>query len=63
MTKRERWLTTGQVAAKLGWDERTIRRRCEAGDIPGAMRIGSGHWRIPGEWLDDVLGGVKKGAA
>lgn len=63
MTKRERWLSTGQVAARLGWDERTIRRRCESGDIPGATRIGDdGHWRIPGEWLDGVLG-TKKPAA
>lgn len=59
--KREsgRWMSTGQVARRLGWDERTIRRRCKSRDIPGAMRIeAGGQWRIPAAWVEEVIKGA-----
>jgi len=52
---RARTLSTGTVAARLGWSERTVRRRCETGDIPGAQLIDGGHWRIPASWLAAML--------
>lgn len=48
------WMTTGQVANRLGVDDRTIRRRCDAGEIPAA-RIGDGHWRIRSEWVESAV--------
>lgn len=53
---QERWLTTGQVARRLGWSDDTIRRRCEDGTISGALRLGEGQWRIPADWLRAILG-------
>lgn len=51
---RGRWLTTGQVARRLGWCRHTICRKCADGSIP-SMRLGNGHWRIPGHWLNSLL--------
>lgn len=50
------WLSTTDVAARLGQSETQVRRLCEAGrfdgdeskGVPGAYRSGVGsHWRIP----------------
>ena len=51
----ERWLSTSTVATRLGWSDRTVRRRCETGDIPSAQLVGGGQWRIPASWLADML--------
>ncbi|QHW31852.1 excisionase family DNA-binding protein [Paenibacillus rhizovicinus] len=40
------FLTTAQVAKKLGLTDQTIRRMCESGKIQG-QRTEGGHWRIP----------------
>lgn len=54
LVERARFLSTGQVARKLGLDPRTIRRRCEDGTIP-AHRLEEGDWRVSGEWVDQQI--------
>jgi excisionase family DNA binding protein len=43
-----------ETAAVLRYDQRTVRRAIEAGDIP-AVRAG-GRWRIPTSWLREQAG-------
>jgi len=43
-----------ETARVLRYDQRTVRRAIEAGDIP-AIRAG-GRWRIPTSWLRDKAG-------
>jgi excisionase family DNA binding protein len=47
----KRYLKTREVAEKLGWCQATIQRRCMAGKIPGAKRLGR-EWRIPEESVE-----------
>ena len=42
-------LTTAQAAAELQVGRETVVRYCAAGDLPGAYRLPSRHWRIPRE--------------
>ena len=50
-----RWLTTGQVARRLGLNPKTIRRAIYEEKIP-AWQIADGcEWRIPGRWVDEQL--------
>ncbi|MEI6033936.1 MAG: helix-turn-helix domain-containing protein [Verrucomicrobiae bacterium] len=41
--------TLKNLALQLGKSERTVRRWCDRGLIPGAHRTKGGHWRIPKE--------------
>jgi excisionase family DNA binding protein len=41
--------TLKNLALQLGKSERTVRRWCDRGLIPGAYRTKGGHWRIPKE--------------
>ena len=46
------WLTVSQAAKQLGLSERTVRRRCEAGQLPARFESGEGGgraWRIDPE--------------
>jgi excisionase family DNA binding protein len=43
--------TPAEVAELTGYDERTIRRRCDDGTIPCVQLSEGGHRRIPGEWV------------
>jgi excisionase family DNA binding protein len=41
-------LTTTEAGRRLGLREATIRRMCDEGKFPNALRNGhAGHWRIP----------------
>lgn len=46
---REGFMTTGEVARRLGYTSRTVRRACANGEIP-AIQVGT-HWRIPRWWV------------
>jgi hypothetical protein len=50
-------LTTAQAAAELGVTAYDIRKYCEAGTIPGAVRLdGRGSpWRVPLHWIQAQL--------
>lgn len=53
----ENFLTTSQVARRLGVNEKTVRRRCERGEIPavkGMLSTGSEGWRISPDWLGEI---------
>jgi len=41
--------TLKKLALQLGKSERTVRRWCDRGLVPGAYRTKGGHWRIPKE--------------
>ncbi|MBM7648073.1 excisionase family DNA binding protein [Bacillus ectoiniformans] len=41
--------STKEAAELLGLSDQTIRRMCEKGKFPGAVRTDGGHWRIPKE--------------
>lgn len=46
------YLTTGQVARKIGVTPQTVRRRIDAGQIPAQRTMGGeGHFRVPKAWL------------
>lgn len=51
------WVGTGEVGIIFNVSSKTITRWCEAGQIPGAQRIGGprSRWRIPASWVYDVL--------
>ncbi len=51
----KRWLTTGQVARRLGLNPKTIRRRIYDGTIPAWQIADGSEWRIPGWWVDEQL--------
>lgn len=52
-----RWLTVPEVARVLRVNPATVRRWAAEGEVR-AVRIGpGGHWRIPREALDEMLGG------
>ncbi len=53
--KRARFLSTGQVARKLGFSDDWVRRRCDDKTIAGAFRIGHSQWRVPAEWVEAHL--------
>jgi excisionase family DNA binding protein len=38
------------LADRVGVHERTIRRMCDRGEIPGAIRVGK-KWRVPADAL------------
>lgn len=54
-----RWLTTGQVARKLGYHQTTIYRKCQSGSIPSTQLGDGGEYRIPSWWLEQQLEAVK----
>lgn len=54
-----RWLTVAIVAARLGLDARSIRRRIASGDIPATRSAPGGHYRVPSEWVDAHLERVR----
>lgn len=54
-----RWVGVERVAKALGLDGSTVRRRLQAGDIPGHQMADGGHWRIPYEWLREQLDAVR----
>lgn len=41
------YLSTREVADRLGLHPKTINRYCTEGAIPGAMKLPGGYWRIP----------------
>jgi excisionase family DNA binding protein len=43
----QRALSTGDVAALMGVDRRTVTNWCESGRLEGATQTPGGHWRIP----------------
>ena len=49
------YMTTGQVARRLGYSREQIRRLCVDGKIP-AIQIGpETEWRIPSWWLREQV--------
>lgn len=54
--RRDRPLTTGEVAERLGVHERTVRRYISLG-LLRHMRLPGGHYRVPEEALADFMGG------
>jgi excisionase family DNA binding protein len=51
-------MTTTDVAAKLNFTAKTVRRWCEQGVFPGARQWphpGRGHWRIPTDDVEALL--------
>ena len=56
------WLSTREVAKRLSWNVKTIRRRCLAGDIPH-QRIGDGPIRVRRAWVDEMEERAKKNRA
>lgn len=46
------WLSTREVARRLEWSAKTIRRRCAMGSIPHT-RIGDGPIRIHRSWVEE----------
>lgn len=50
-----KWLTPTQVAAQVQMDERTVRRACNDGEIPGAT-MRRGLWRIPEAAVERWMG-------
>jgi len=60
-------LTIGEAAERLGVSNDTVRRRIQAGMVPGACRAGDSPndpWLIPVEAVEDLrpAGGVSSGA-
>lgn len=47
--------TIAELARALRADERTVRAACEAGEVPGALRLGRS-WRVNVEVLRQTLG-------
>lgn len=45
------WLSAREVARRLEWSVKTIRRRCASGSIPHT-RIGDGPIRIRRAWVE-----------
>lgn len=39
--------STSEAARKMGLSDQTIRRMCEKGKFPKALKTDGGHWRIP----------------
>lgn len=58
-TRKTRWLTTGQVARALGYDRKTVWRKCVDGTIPAHQIGDEGEWRIPAEWVEAQVAKVK----
>lgn len=63
-SEEKEWLTTGEVALRLGFSPDQIRIMCENGrfdgdpasGIPGAYRLCVGaHWRVPRAALEHFL--------
>jgi excisionase family DNA binding protein len=45
--EKSTYYSTFDAAEKLGVTAQTVRRMCEYGKFPGAIRTDGGHWRIP----------------
>lgn len=52
---RREWLSAREVAKRLEWSVKTIRRRCASGDIPH-RRLGDGPIRIARRWVEEQEG-------
>lgn len=46
------YLTTREVAAKLRFSTRTIRKMCERGQLRAMQGVGLGNWRIPADEVE-----------
>jgi hypothetical protein len=57
----DKYLSTGDAGRLLGVTSEELRRKCVLGRIPGAFQIepGRGWWRIPREWVDQVLAATR----
>lgn len=55
------YITTQEVARRLGISAEEVRRKCVAGHIPEAFQSipGRGWWQIPEQWVDDILSAVQ----
>ena len=53
--KQQPFRTCKQLAKIAGLTARTIERYCAQGEIPGALRTPTGHWRIPQASVDAFL--------
>lgn len=53
-----KWLTTGEIAQRLGRSHDNVRRLIERGVFPSAQRPTGGHWRVLAEdvarWIESV---------
>ena len=60
------FMTVNEVALRLNFTPRTIRKMCQTKKMPGAIQIGE-DWRIKRstfrEYLDGKLGGASSAAA
>ncbi len=54
-------VTVSALARSLGVAARTVREWCEQGKL-AALRTAGGHWRIPREEADRLLGGRARAA-
>ena len=50
--------TPSQLALRWRVDVSTITRKAKAGDLPGAMRLPGGSWRIPRQTIIEAEGRV-----
>lgn len=59
------WLSTSQVAARLGCSERTVQRRCKRGTLPARLVATSDgqEWQIEAAALEAAAKGAARGAA
>ena len=57
---RQGYISTFEVAKRLGITPESVRQKCRADRIPGAYQIDDGgRWHIPEVWVDDVRAAVK----
>lgn len=52
----DRYLSTGDAGSNLGLSSSAIRKRCDEGRIPGAIKTGddrSNHWRVPVSYVKE----------
>jgi hypothetical protein len=51
------YVGTGEVGVIFNVSSKTVTRWCEAGQIPGAVRVGGprSRWSIPASWVYGIL--------
>ncbi len=57
-----RFVSASTIAMKVGMSPKTIRRILETGAIEGALKLPSGHWRIPAASVDAWIKKLVRGS-
>ncbi len=53
--RRERYITTSELALATGTSPRTVLNWLESGQVPGARRTPRGYWRVPADSAERIL--------